>query len=78
MEARWSSGQVSTRKARLVSRSVRPASRSRTYSSTTFSMEPRYFFVTGSLPSTTSRQGWSFSRLAPSAVAVEQRPPFFI
>lgn len=58
---------------------VRPArQRSRIYSPTTFSMEPRYFFTTDILPSMTSMQGCSFKRLAPRAVTAEQRPPFFM
>ena len=53
-----------------------PASRSAMYWRYTLSMEPRYFLHTTSLPSRISRQGFSFSMLAPSAATPLHRPPF--
>ena len=57
--------------------SSRPWSRSWVYCSITLSMGPRYFLPGVILPSFTSMQGFSFSRLPPKALRAEHRPPLY-
>ena len=63
---------MNTRRRSMSSRSF---SRSVTYWRKALSVLPRYFFATPSLPSCISRQGFSPSILAPSAVRAEHLPP---